>query len=314
VRGGRSSVRARLRGLARRLVIRARRALERLAGAFGFDLVKRQYYSPIPDVKALPEDIWERRSALGGVSFDAGRQLRFLEVELAPFLSEFAPPRHSTGVPGSFYIENGSYESVDAELLYAMVRHARPARVIEVGSGFSSLAIGAALAANRNDGAETNYEIIDPHPASGSSQMGGREALERLATLREESITDVSLDAFAALGDGDILFVDSTHTVKVGGDVNRIVLDVLPTLAPGVLVHFHDVFLPFEYPREWFTDEGYYWAEQYLLQAFLEFNETFEVVVAAQLLAVDHADRLTELIPSAGPGMYPGALWLRRVR
>jgi predicted O-methyltransferase YrrM len=239
-------------------------------------------------------------------------QLRFLDDELRPFLAEFDPPRASTQQPGRFYLDNGSFESVDAELLYAMVRRYEPRRIIEVGSGFSSLVIGAALAANRAAGSVTAYEIIDPYPASGSADLGGRETLERFATLREETVTEIPLDAFADLGDGDILFVDSTHTVKLGSDVNRMVLDVLPSLAAGVVIHFHDVFLPFEYPREWVTEEGYYWAEQYLLQAFLAFNRSFEVLVAASLLARDHPDRLGDLIPSFAGGAAPGSLWLRR--
>ncbi len=111
---------------------------------------------------------------------------------------------------------------------------------------------------------------------------------------------------------GDILFVDTTHTVKIGSDVNFIVLDVLPRLAPGVIVHFHDIFLPFEYPRRWFETDGYLWAEQYLLQAFLAFNTAFEVLVPAQALARDQAERLRRVVPRMDPAASPGAFWLQR--
>jgi predicted O-methyltransferase YrrM len=299
----------------RRLVRRPglRRAFRRATRALGFDVVRRRYYSPIPDIDSLPDDVWNRRSSLGGLEFDAGAQLDFLTRELSPFLSELDAPRSPTTERGRFYLENGSYESVDAELLFAMVRRHKPSRIVEVGSGFSSLLIAAALDANLAEGAETRYEIIDPYPASGSARLGWVETLSRFASLREESVTEVAPDAFAGLGDGDLLFIDSTHTVKLGGDVNRLVLDVLPSLAPGVIIHFHDIFLPFEYPHEWLTEEGYYWAEQYLLQAFLAFNRSFEVLVAASLLAADHPDRIGELIPSFRPGVIPGALWLRRI-
>jgi predicted O-methyltransferase YrrM len=300
----------------RRLVRRPglRRAFRRATRALGFDVVRRRYYSPIPDIDSLPDDVWSRRSSLGGVELDAGAQLDFLTRELGPFLSELDAPRSPTTERSRFYLENGSYESVDAELLFAMVRRYKPSRIVEVGSGFSSLVISAALDASRAEGAETRYEIIDPYPASGTAQLGWGETLSRFATLREESVTEVGPDAFAGLGDGDLLFIDSTHTVKLGGDVNRLVLDVLPSLAPGVIIHFHDIFLPFEYPREWLAEEGYYWAEQYLLQAFLAFNRSFEVLAAASLLAADHPDRIGELIPSFRPGVVPGALWLRRIR
>jgi hypothetical protein len=186
--------------------------------------------------------------------------------------------------------------------------------VIEVGSGFSSLVIGEALTRNRAEGFECSYEIIDPFPGSASHEMGGEEALRRVADLRLESVTDVPVEHFTELGENDILFVDATHTVKVGGDVTRVVLDVVPRLAPGVCVHFHDVFLPWHYPRRWVTEEEWYWAEQYLLQAFLAFNDSFEVLAAANVLKRDHGEELARLIPSSRSGAPPLALWIRRTR
>jgi hypothetical protein len=98
----------------------------------------------------------------------------------------------------------------------------------------------------------------------------------------------------------------------LASDVNFLVLDVLPELAPGVIVHFHDIFLPWEYPRVWFEQMQYYWAEQYLLQAFLAFNDSFEVLIPAQAVAREHRERLTAVIPSASPQTSPGAFWLVR--
>ncbi len=110
---------------------------------------------------------------------------------------------------------------------------------------------------------------------------------------------------------GDILFVDTTHTVKLGGDVNRIVLDLLPLVAPGVLVHFHDIFLPGDYSRGHIAN-AHYWNEQYLLQAFLIGNSGWEVVVGAQGIARHAPERLAAVIPSFGPGVSPAAFWIRR--
>ena len=300
----------RLRGLATTVGVRG--VLKRLLRWAGFDLVKRHFYSPVPDLANLPDAFWSRRSRLGGVTFDAEAQLRWIEDELAPHIAEFDPPRHQLPGETGFYLDNGTYGPVDAELLYGLIRHSNPRRVVEIGSGFSSLVIGAALEANRGGGAESSYEIIDPWPGSASYDMGGEEALRRVGDVRKVSVTDLSVDEFRTLGENDILFVDATHTVKIGGDVNRIVLDILPTLAPGVLVHFHDVFLPWEYPREWVERKEWYWAEQYLLQAFLAFNDSFEVLLAAHFLAREHNDRLARSIPSA-PGSFPLALWARRM-
>jgi predicted O-methyltransferase YrrM len=294
---------------ARRAV--ARRTGKALARRLGYDLVKRHFYSPVPDVQSLPDDFWERRSPLSGLDVDPEAQLRFLERDLGPHVAEFTPPRGPGPTPG-FYLDNGTYGPVDAEVLYALIRLHRPARVIEVGSGFSSLVIGAALEANRAAGSDADYEMIDPFPASASHEMGGVDALRSLGRLTEQDVTLVPLETFRALESGDVLFVDGTHTVKAGSDANRMILDVLPELRPGVIVHFHDIFLPYEYPREWLEGLEYYWAEQYLLQAFLAFNDAFEIVFAAHMLARELPDRLARTIPSTSTGASPAALWLRR--
>jgi hypothetical protein len=122
---------------------------------------------------------------------------------------------------------------------------------------------------------------------------------------------EVADDVFRELEAGDLLFVDTSHTVKPGSDVNRIVLDLLPILAPGVIVHFHDIFLPFPYSRD-HLDDAHFWNEQYLLQAFLTENPAWEVLVGAQAVARAHPHRLREAIPSFAPGTSPGAFWIRR--
>jgi predicted O-methyltransferase YrrM len=274
----------------------------------GYDIVPRNYYSPVPDLVLLPEDVWERRSTLGGIDLQVDRAMALVETELAPFVAELEVPREGPRPPGEFFLRNQNYESVDAELLYAMIRAREPGRVLELGSGYTTLLIGAACGRNAQDGVTTEHLAYDPYPRA---HIFG-EAPPPPTRFEPISATDVPLDTFRTLRAGDVLFVDTTHTVKLGSDVNRIVLDVLPVLAPGVLVHFHDIFLPWEYPRAWFEQMQYYWAEQYLLQAFLAFNEAFDVLLPAQALAREHPDRLGAIVPSFSPGVSPGALWLIR--
>lgn len=273
-----------------------------------FDVVPRDFYSPVPDLAALPDDIFDRRSALGGIALNLDGAIAFAEAELAPFVAELDVPAHGPRPPGTFYLRNANYESVDAELLYAMVRWTKPRRVIELGSGFTTLLIGMAVERNAAEGIVTEHVAYDPYPREAI--LGGTPHAERV--LRPVSATDVPLETFRALRAGDVLFVDTTHTVKLGSDVNFIILDVLPVLAPGVIVHFHDIFLPWEYPRVWFEEMGYLWAEQYLLQAFLAYNSAFEVLLPAQALAREHPQRLAGIVPSFGPGCSPGAFWIRR--
>ncbi|HVW18951.1 MAG TPA: class I SAM-dependent methyltransferase [Solirubrobacteraceae bacterium] len=274
-----------------------------------YDLVRRDPYSPVPHVEELPPDTWQRKSPLAGVDLGVDRALAWVESELAPYLAEFDLPLHGPRPAGEFYVFNDNYEAVESELLYAIVRARRPRRVLELGSGFTTLLIGVACRRNAADGATTEHVAYDPYPRP--QVLGGPEPPPP-TTLRPISATDVPLEAFRELEAGDVLFVDTTHTVKVGGEVNRLVLEVLPELAPGVLVHFHDIFLPWNYPREWIEREQYYWAEQYLLQAFLAFNPTFEVLLPVHVLAREHADRLRRLVPSfAQVGRSgPNAMWL----
>jgi hypothetical protein len=285
-----------------------RLGVRRLLEMTGYDVVRRHYYSPVPDVKRLAEEAWSVRSDLRGVKFDIAAGLRFLQEELAPFIAEYRPPLTSGSDPRQFYLENGFYEGLDAETLFAMVRHVKPDRVIELGSGFSTLVIADARA--RNDASVTpmGHEVYDPHPPRQLLPV-----FQDLAAFRQLTATQISLDVFAALKAGDMLFVDTTHTVKIGSEVNRIVLDVLPLLARGVYVHFHDIFLPWEYPREFVLERRFYWAEQYLLQAFLAFNHEYEVLFGTHALKRTYPEAIQELVPSSALSRWPSAFWLRRV-
>ena len=211
----------------------------------GFDVVRRDYYSPVPDLSRLPRDVWTRQSRLGGLELDADAAMTFVEDALAGPIAELDVPVQDPGVPGRFFLANQGFETVDAELLYAMVRTMRPRTVVELGSGYSTLLINLAARRNDADGSPIAHEVYDPHPRP---HIIGDE-LPPPSRLTAISATDVALDVFAGLTANDILFVDTTHTVKLASDVNYLVLDVLPVLSPGVIVHFHDIFLPWEYPR-----------------------------------------------------------------
>jgi hypothetical protein len=281
------------------------RAVKGGARKLGFDVVGKHYYSPIPDLSGLPHHLWEDESELLGVRFDSDAGLEFARRDLAPFLAEYDPPRQPTGYPRDFYLENGFYGSVDAELLYAVVRHVAPRRVVELGSGASTLVIADARA--RNQRADSDHRVFDPFPRPELVDV-----LSGVAELHRVPATEIALDEFLRLEAGDVLFVDTTHTVKIGSEVNRIILEILPVLSPGVFVHFHDIFLPWEYPRE-LLDLGFFWAEQYLLQAFLSFNDSFEILLSAHALHRRYPDEVNSLVRSAPANVDPSSFWLRRV-
>lgn len=259
----------------------ARRAAERL----GLQVVLKTYYSPIPDLTQLPAGVWEARDQLRGIAFDLDAQMGFVESELSPQLDGLAWGR-DVGPAYAYDPANDSYPLADARVLYATVRHLRPKRIVELGSGQTTRVMAQACRENAADGSPAELRAFDPFPTAVDDGLPG---LSELARVKAQDVPD---EVFTALEDGDVLFVDTTHTVKIASDVNHIVLRVLPLLAPGVHVHVHDIFLPYEYPRFFFADFALYWAEQYLLQAFLAFNSDFQVSCAVHALGRERGERM----------------------
>lgn len=266
----------------------------------GYHLLRSDFYAPIPDLRELPDAIWQRADPMPGVDLRLDESIAFLERELAVFIAEYAPPLGAPGTRHGYRTANPMYPKVDGEILYAMVRHFAPRRIVEVGAGWSTRVVRDALEHH-----DSRHVIFDPDPAA-AERAGGAE----VRPLRAQEI-DVAF--FAELERGDILFIDTTHTVKPGGDVNRLLLEVLPTVAPGVVVQVHDFYRPFEYPRFLMERFHLFWQEHHLLQAFLAFNDSFEVLMANHALGHLRGDRLRAVIPGIREGVSPGsAVWLRR--
>jgi hypothetical protein len=263
----------------------------------GFHVTPVHFYQPIPDTRELPETLWKQPSDLVGINMNDAMQLDLLRSHFIKFRDECSnfpaePP------PG----QRRPFRGVDALAAYCMVRHFQPRLIIEVGSGFSSLALGQAAAKNKNSA----LICIDPFPSDFL-----RNGFPGLRSSIEKKIQDIDLEFFSQLQSGDILFIDSSHTVKIGGDVNYLFLEVLPRLKPGVIVHVHDIFLPFEYRRDWVLDEFRFWNEQYLLQAFLTFNSEFEVLLANSYLNHYHREDLRAAFSNL-PSWAGGSFWMRR--
>src|SRR5262249_1115842 len=144
-------------------------------------------------------------------------------------------------------------------------------------------------------------EIYDPYPSP--HVLARPELAEKLERVSAQALPEAVVTSLRA---GDVLFVDTSHTVKLGGAVNRIVLELLPLVPPGVAVHFHDIFLPSEYSRG-HLDDAHFWTEQYLLQAFLMGNDAWEVLAGAQAIVRHAPERVGALIESYRPGVSPGA-------
>jgi len=205
-----------------------------------------------------------------------------------------------------YYYENNYYSYSDAIMLHCMMRLKKPRKIIEVGSGYSSAVM---LDTNeRHLNHEIEFKFIEPYPDRLNSLIlpSDRSSIE----IVKKRVQDVPISVFQELGDGDFLFIDSTHVCKTGSDVNYLLFDVLPTLNSGVYVHIHDIFFPFEYPREWVFG-GRSWNEIYILRAFLSFNSQFTIEMMNTYLEHRYPRRFFERMPLCMKNTG-GSIWLRR--
>lgn len=305
------------------LMIKTFRALQRI----GVNISPNHFYWPIPDVDELEAREWHTTSLPVGFDLRLGQQLKFLKSTVARYKSEIAFPREGNGDSGYHY-NNGYFEAVDAEIAYCFVRKFKPARIVEVGGGFSTRVLSLALDNNQEwDGVHGELTSIDPFP----ERLPHREKSNGIKVVPTQ-VQQVNLQHFSSLEAGDILFIDSSHVVSIGNDVVREYLDIIPRLQTGVLVHIHDIFLPSDYPRDMVLNNLAFWSEQYLLQAFLTFNPTFEVLWSSSAMQIFHADALETAIPQwkqsyqmmpsgarrfvptmDGERVWPSSFWMRRV-
>jgi len=294
------------------LSTRVKRAIKAIPGVEG--LIRRplhdHYYSPIPNVSEIQRDaarIFEPSPpSLDGVDLRTESQLELLG-RLGPIVAD--QPWSTTPSSGlRYHFENGFYEYGDALLLHGLMRLHRPRRIVEVGSGFSSFAM--LDTDERFLERSVRFTFVEPYDERLRSRLTPDD-LSRV-DIRTQRVQDAPLSIFEELEAGDFLFIDSSHVSKVGSDLNDLLFRILPRVRSGVLVHFHDVFYPFEYPRSW-IEQGRFWNEAYLLRAFLQFNAAFQMEIWSHFLASRHPAELAAAIPLAPKD--PGAsVWLRRTQ
>ncbi|QWF80312.1 class I SAM-dependent methyltransferase [Amycolatopsis sp. CA-230715] len=266
------------------------------------------FYSPYADpaeVEKRSGAIFDTRSLPAGIDLRDDEQVALFE-KLAPLAKDLPFPV-TEGGEFRFFYDNSAYSWSDAIVLHAMLRHIRPSKVIEIGSGYSS-----AMTLDTIEGwldPDTEFVCVEPYADLLREMV--RPGDEKRVSILEKPVQDVPLETFADLGPGDVLFIDSTHVVKAGSDVNYLFFEVLPRLEDGVWVHIHDIFFPFEYPEEW-VREGRAWQENYLLRAFLMFNDRFEVRWYQRYMWARHRQLLKHGIPdlAKNPG---GNIWLQKV-
>ncbi len=279
--------------------------------ARGVHILPVRFDMPVPDTGALDRSVWERRSELPGIRMNEDRQLALLQRLAAAYRDEYSRfPLEPTAEPHRYFVNNGGYESVDGEMLYSMIRDIKPRRIFEIGSGNSTYVAADAVLRNAAEGApECQLIAFEPYPNDVL-----RAGFPGLSSLVGTLAQDIPLSRFDELEADDILFIDSSHVLKIGSDVQYLFLEVLPRLRTGVVVHVHDIFLPAEYREEWLRKQHWFWNEQYLLQAFLAFNNAFDVLWAASYMHLRHSEALAQAFPSYDrAASWPGSFWLRKI-
>ncbi|MDH4128397.1 MAG: class I SAM-dependent methyltransferase [Spirochaetota bacterium] len=272
------------------------------------------FYSPIPDINDLEErKIWDIKSSLKGINFQNEQQLYLLKDLGKKFATECHFPPHPTQNSIDFYTENNSFSYGCGAILHCMIRNFNPKKIIEIGSGMSSRVISRAIKMNRQEDNPVEYIIIDPYPSEIT-----KNSLKGISKLIESRVELQDLSLFEQLKQNDILFIDSSHSVKIGSDVNFLFLEVIPSLSPGVIIHIHDIALPYEYGKAYATDESIrqFWTEQYLLQSFLCYNNQFEILLALHYLQSEcFEDFKKAFAPAYNPHFHKltsGSFWIRR--
>jgi predicted O-methyltransferase YrrM len=266
------------------------------------------FYSPIvsrTDLDLFEEAIWadERLDGIDGIKLDTVGQTELL-AQLSAYYSEM-PFTEQKNNNFRYFFNNNSYRHTDAIILYSFIRHYQPNRIIEIGSGFTS-----AIMLDTRDLSHRDIKLtfIEPYPGLLRSLLKPGD-LERCEIL-ETKVQQVSLELFKSLEANDILFVDSSHVSKTGSDVNFEIFKILPVLKPGVIIHFHDIFYPFEYPKDWVRD-GRNWNEDYLLRAFLSHNDKYSILLFSDYIHKHHA-RAFEKMPLTYKNTG-GSLWIKKL-
>lgn len=289
----------------------SREAGPRTLEGFGFRLEPLDYYSPLNRLQFLEEneDLWNSRSVPLDIDWRVDHQLDVAR-EVSQYIVELTDIPDHADSGSDFYWQNNFWNSADAIVQYGLLRSRKPAKLIEVGCGFSSLLAARALRKNLAENSERTTEVtlVEPYPR--------HELLEKLPPdwRRVETILQrCPLEWFERLGPGDVLFYDGSHCCHTASDVNWFFFQVLPRVREGVLIHIHDIFFPKDYPRQWLLERLQSWNEQFVLQAFLMHNSAYRIEIANAFIAHQREAEIRELYGSIQP-FWGASFWMMKGR
>jgi hypothetical protein len=255
------------------------------------------FYSPVCDPVDLSNrvaELWPAQPEVLGIDMNDAYHLKVLTEWFPKYIPEFDYPesgdeQHATG----YFTGNSQFSWLDARALFVLLREWRPKRLVEVGSGFSTL---LSLDVKRRFINHLELTCVEPYPRPFLSTIPD-------INLIQQRVEKIDIDVFRQLEAGDVLFIDSSHVAKTGSDVNFLIFEVLPRLNAGVRIHIHDIFLPSDYPQEWAISENRSWNEQYVVRALLMYSTAFRVLFGCAYAKF--------AFPTAVP-FGGGSLWIER--
>lgn len=271
------------------------------------------FYSAVMDIdyiKARKEQLWQTPKETIGVDLNTSHQLNMVNL----FADRFSDIHFSKEKIANkrYYTNNPSFPEADAWALAAMMRHCNPKRIIEVGSGYSSMVMLDTNEQYFNNGIDVTF--VEPYPDMMLNKLLANDDRNNVKVF-EQKIQEVNPEIFLALEENDILFIDNSHVSKTGSDVNHVFFDVLPHLKKGVVVHIHDIFHQFIYPQNWIFDHRLNWNEIYTLRAFLMHNDAYAIEFFVNHLQKEHSTLLEAKLPrmdeKIGTG---GSFWMRKIK
>jgi len=282
---------------------------QELAESAGYYVLPKRFDSPVPHLEEIDFAALAKPRSLPGIDLRVTSAFELL-ARLKPFAAELdvIPYESSSDAPFWFTTEFlQSFPDYDTAVLYSMLRHLKPKRYVELGLGYSSIVSSYALQRNQRDGAGCDAVYADPEP---------RLPMDKVLTtgrLLRKRVQEIPLEVFTALQDGDILFIDTSHVLKLQSDVEHEINRILPSLAPGVWIHFHDVFTPYDYPEEWIRQQVRLWAnEQYAVECLLTGGNRYQIEIPLHYLVRDYPTPVREFYPR---GRTRGqSLWLRKIQ
>jgi predicted O-methyltransferase YrrM len=280
-----------------------------IAAAFeaaGYHILPRHFYTPVADPETIAGTDFHKESyPLHDLVFSEMAALEFLD-SIAEHAGELARQFPSLGPADTdFFWENPFFTGLDAAALFSAVRTIRPRNIVEIGSGFSTHISLRGLELN----GQGQLTCVEPYPTTKLLELSDR------IRIVQSNAQKAAMETFTTLQAGDILFIDSSHVSCLGSDVNFEIFEILPHLNKGVIVHFHDIVLPFEYPREWVIDRRWYWNEQYLLYAFLRMNDSYEIWMPNNYMIRRHPEKVGATLPFMDGRTISGvSFWMRKIR